>query len=227
MPLRTKPAPPTVVLLVRHGLTPTTGKELPEHGAGPALCEQGRRQAAEAAQYISGWRPALPPVAALYSSPMVRALETASAIGKAIDLAPVERAELVDCDTGEWAGQPLKQLARKPEWATVSHTPSGFRFPGGESITEMHSRVVGAIRGFAADHPGKCVIVVSHADPIKAVLADALGMHIDLFQRVVVGPASVSAVTYGQAAPSVTLLNWTGPSGRATVKTEPGESPRR
>ena len=68
---------------------------------------------------------------------------------------------------------------------------------------------------------------MSHADPIKAVLADALGMHIDLFQRVVVGPASVSAVTYGQAAPSVTLLNWTGPSGRATVKTEPGESPRR
>jgi len=224
MPLRPKPLPPTVVVLVRHALTPTTGKELPERGAGPSLSEQGRRQAEEAARRISSWRATLPPLTAIYSSPMARALETAAAIGAVNDLVPVEMTGLVDCDTGDWAGQALKDLARKPEWTTVMHYPSGFCFPGGESIAEMHSRVVGTVRGVIAAHPGRCAVVVSHAEPIKAVLADALGVHLDLFQRFVVAPASVSAINYAHAGPSVMLVNWTGPSGQVADKRRPSTS---
>jgi probable phosphomutase (TIGR03848 family) len=203
------------VVLVRHGLTPTTGKELPEPGPGPSLTEQGRKQAEEAGRYIAEWRGALPPIVALFSSPLVRTVETAGIVGKALDLVPVERRGLVDCDAGEWAGSDLKQLAKKPEWSTVQHYPSGFRFPGGESIAEMQSRVVGAVKELVVAHPGRAVVVVSHADPIKAVLADALGVHLDLFQRIQVAPASVSAVSYSDAGPGVMLTNWTSFSSPA------------
>jgi probable phosphoglycerate mutase len=188
---------------------------MPVAGLGPSLSEEGRRQAEEAARYLSGRRSALPPIGVLYSSPLTRTLETAVLLGKALDVAPVEVPSLVDCDTGEWAGLPLKQLAKKLEWPVVVHHPSSFSFPGGEPIAEMASRVVRAVRELARAHPGQSVVVVSHADPIKAVLADALGLHLDLFQRIMVAPASVSTVTYSLAGPSVELLNWTGPAPRS------------
>ena len=221
--MRRKPPPPTVVLLVRHGLTPTTGKEMPEAGPGPSLTDEGRRQVEEAARHVLEWRPNLPPLGALYSSPLQRTRETASILGKTLDLELVEKPGLADCDAGEWAGTALKQLARQPEWATVMHYPSGFRFPGGESILEMQSRVVGTIKELVAAHPGQAVIVASHADPIKAVLADALGLHLDLFQRIVVAPASVSAVSYSTTGPNVLLTNWTRPS-QGAEKAAPGSS---
>jgi probable phosphoglycerate mutase len=133
----------------------------------------------------------------------------------------------MDCDAGDWAGAPLADLAKKPEWATVIHNPSGFRFPGGESIPEMYARVVGTVRAVAARHPGQTVIVVSHADPIKAVLADAMGVHLDLFQRVDVSPASVSAVSYGEPFPTVMLVNRTVPHGPPATGTGVGAATRR
>ncbi|MGH9106889.1 MAG: histidine phosphatase family protein [Acidimicrobiales bacterium] len=224
MPTRPKPPEPTVVLFVRHGLTPTTGKEMPEAGAGPSLSEEGRRQAEDAGRHIADWRPSLPPLGALYTSPLTRARETAAIVGKALDLAPVENRGLADVDAGEWAGTPLKELAKLPEWPTVVHYPSGFRFPGGEHLSQMHGRVVGTVRDLVESHAGQAVVVVSHADPIKAVLADALGAHLDLFQRVVVSPASVSAVSYARAGPSVLLVNWTRPAADAPLpgKLKPG-----
>lgn len=207
-----KPVPPTIVIFVRHGTTPTTGKEMPEPGAGPSLSEEGQRQAEDAARYIQGWRGALPALSTLYHSPLQRTRETAAILGKHLDLSPVEKSGLADCNAGEWAGVPLKQLAKKPEWATVIRYPSGFRFPGGESLTEMQARTVGAVKELVVAHPGQAVIAVSHADPIKAVLADALGLHLDLFQRLVVEPASVSAVSYSATGPTVLLTNWTGPA---------------
>lgn len=203
-----------MLLLVRHGQTPSTGRDLPEAGAGPGLTDEGRRQAEEAAQYIAEWRAALPGLAAIYASPLTRTRETATILGKVLDISPLEHQNLVDCDTGEWAGAPLKDLAKKPEWPTVVNYPSGFRFPGGESIRDMSDRVVGAARTLISRHPGQSLIVVSHADPIKAVVTDALGLHLDLFQRVFVAPASVSAISYGPFSPQVILVNWTGPSGR-------------
>jgi probable phosphomutase (TIGR03848 family) len=213
MPRRPKPPPVTTLLLVRHGQTPSTGRDLPEPGAGPGLTDDGKRQAEEAARYIAEWRSALPALAAIYCSPLTRTRETAAIVGKALDIAPVEHQDLVDCDTGEWAGAALKDLVKKPEWPTVVNYPSGFRFPGGESMKGMSDRIVGAARELVARHPGQTLIIVSHADPIKAIVTDALGLHLDLFQRVFVSPASVSAIAYGDLAPSVMLVNWTGPSG--------------
>ncbi len=226
MPRRPKPLPATVLLLVRHGLTPTTGRELPEPGAGPGLTDQGRRQAEEAAQYITEWRAALPAVAAIYASPLTRTRETAAIIGKVLDIVPVERADLVDCNAGEWAGAPLKDLVKKPEWNAVVHYPSGFRFPGGESIGEMHDRMVGAARELVGLHRGQTLLIVSHSDPIKTVVADALGQHLDMFQRVVIAPASVSAISYGDLSPTVMLVNWTGPSSHLPLKQEPKQGDR-
>ena len=180
-------------------------------GAGPSLTDEGRRQAEEAGRHLVEWRANLPPFGALYSSPLVRTRETASILGKALDLEVVEKPGLADCNAGEWSGTALTQLARKPEWATVMHYPSGFQFPGGESIVEMHSRVVGTVKELAAAHSGQAVVLASHADPIKAVLADALGLHLDLFQRIMVSPASISAVSYSATGPSVLLTNWTRP----------------
>lgn len=209
--------------MVRHGLTPTTGKDMPAPGAGPNLSDEGWRQAGQAADHIGAWRGALPTLAALYSSPLSRTKETASVLSKALGLPVTEEPRLVDCDAGEWAGVPLKELAKKPEWATVVNYPSGFRFPGGESIAEMYARVVGTVRALVARHPGQTVVVVSHADPIKAVLADAMGVHLDLFQRVNVSPASVSAISYAEPFPSVMLVNWTVPGTRRPK--EPATAP--
>jgi broad specificity phosphatase PhoE len=197
---------------------------MPEAGAGPPLCDEGRRQAEEAGRHIAEWRGTLPPLVALYGSPLARTRETATIIGKVLDLALVEKPGLVDCNAGEWAGTPLKQLAKKPEWATVAHYPSGFRFPGGESIAEMQSRVVNTIKELVEAHPGQAAVVVSHADPIKATVADALGMHLDLFQRIAISPASVSAVSYSRAGPTVTLINWVGAAGQVPAKAAPGLS---
>ncbi len=200
-----------MVVLVRHGVTPTTGRELPEAGPGPALTGTGRSQAQAAAEHICAWRPSLPALEAVYASPMLRAAETAGIVAGALGLSVTTEGDLADCDTGEWAGGDLRQLSRKPEWQEVVRHPSGFRFPGGETMAGMSSRVLGAVRGLAARHAGQAVVAVSHADPIKAVLADALGMHLDLFQRVVVSPASVSAVSYTPEGPTVMFANWSPP----------------
>jgi probable phosphoglycerate mutase len=214
-----------VVVLVRHGLTPTTGKDMPAPGAGPNLSDEGWKQAGQAADHICAWRATLPPVGALYSSPLSRTKETASVIATALGLPVVEEPALMDCDAGEWAGVPLTELAKKPEWATVVHNPSGFRFPAGESIPEMYARVVGTVRALAARHPGQAIVVVSHADPIKAVLADAMGVHLDLFQRVNISPASVSAINYGEPFPNVMLVNWTVPVGQRPEEAAAGAGP--
>ena len=222
MPRRPKPAPPTLLVLVRHGLTPTTGKELPERGLGPSLTEEGLSQAEQAALHIVARRQHWPPIAGIYSSPLQRTRETAAVVAKALNLEVREMAELVDCDAGDWAGQELKQLAKNPEWATVVHHPSDFCFPGGEALSAMAARTVGAAKKLAGMHKGATVIAVSHADPIKAVLADALGMHLDMFQRVLVSPASVSVVSYSPDGTCVVEANWTGAPVRKQGQGAPG-----
>jgi broad specificity phosphatase PhoE len=184
---------------------------MPERGPGPSLSDEGRAQAEQAAHHIASWLAQWPAIAALYSSPLRRTRETAGILAKHLDRQVLEVPELADCDTGDWAGQELKQLAKKPEWATVVHHPSDFCFPGGETLAGMASRVVGAAKRLAGAHPGSTVVAVSHADPIKAVLADALGMHLDMFQRVLVSPASVSVVSYSSSGARVLEANWTGP----------------
>jgi broad specificity phosphatase PhoE len=117
---------------------------------------------------------------------------------------------LIECDFGEWTGGELKRLSKLPEWATVQRYPSGFRFPGGESFSEMQARMVETVAGLRSRHEGETIIAVSHADPIKALVAHALGTHLDLFQRIVISPCSVTAISYGPTGPAVLTVNSTG-----------------
>ncbi len=198
--------PFTTVLLVRHGQTPTTGKVLPGRAKGLSLADEGRQQADVAAERIA----ALPRVDAVYSSPLERARQTAAPIAKVRDLKVVVDRGLTECDFGEWTGAELKRLMKLPEWQTVQRAPSTFRFPGGESFTEMQTRMVTALDRLRAAHVGGTIVCVSHADTIKAAVAHALGTHIDLFQRIVVSPASVTAITWGPGGPAVLAVNSTG-----------------
>jgi probable phosphoglycerate mutase len=209
---RTKtPGPPstgTLVLLVRHGQTPTTGKVLPGRAPGLHLADVGREQAQRAAQRIAE----LKTVDAIYASPLERARETAAPIGAARGLKVQIDKGLLECDFGDWTGAELKKLMKLPEWGTVQRAPSTFRFPNGESFTEMQTRMVSAIDRLRAKHPGGVVVMVSHADPIKAAVAHAMGTHIDLFQRIVIGTCSITAIAYGMGAPIVLTVNSTGGS---------------
>lgn len=202
---------PTTVLLVRHGQTPTTGKVLPGRAKGLHLADEGHRQAQVAADRIAelGQKGR---VDAVYSSPLERAKETAAPISKALGLRTKVDRGLFECDFGDWTGKELKKLSKLPEWQTVQRAPSTFRFPNGESFTEMQTRMVSALDRLRQQHPGGTIVCVSHADTIKAAVAHALGTHIDLFQRIVISPASVSALTWHAGGPIVLAVNSTGRS---------------
>jgi probable phosphomutase (TIGR03848 family) len=202
MPARAASAS-TLVLLVRHAVTPTTGKILPGRARGLHLSDEGRRQAAATAKRLA----ALSAVAALYSSPLARARETAAAIGRARGLAVRLERGLLESDIGAWTGAAIKRLARRPEWAVVQRHPAGFRFPGGESFVEMQGRVDAAVRRLVARHRGRTIVVVSHADPIRVLLAHVLGVPLDLFQRIAVAPASISAVVFRPDGVTVLTMN--------------------
>jgi probable phosphoglycerate mutase len=195
-----------LVLLVRHGQTPTTGATLPGRAPGLHLADHGQAQAKGAADRIAR----LKNVAAVYASPLERTRETASPIAKARGLRVRADRGLLECDFGQWTGADLKDLRKLPEWKAVQQYPSGFRFPGGESFAEMQLRITTAIARLCAVHPGGTVVAVSHADPIKAAVAAAMGTHLDLFQRIVVSPCSITAIAYTSGGPIVLAVNSTG-----------------
>ena len=154
------------------------------------------------------------PVAALVSSPLERCKQTAKAIAAAhpTRLRVASERGLSECDYGDWQGRPIKDLAKDPLWKTVQTQPSAATFPGGESMVTMQSRAVGAVRRLdatvEAEHgAGSVWVAVSHGDIIKSILADALGMHLDLFQRIHVDPASVSIISYTSTRPYVLASN--------------------
>lgn len=200
------PAPQaTLLLLVRHGQTPTTGTVLPGRAGGLHLSDQGRAQAKRVAERLAGLS-----VSAIYSSPLERTRETAEPTAARTGLEVKENAGLIECDFGAWTGAALAELAALPQWQTVQHSPSVFRFPSGESFTQMQARIVGSLEALCTAHAGGVVVCFSHADPIKAAVAHALGTHLDLFQRIVISPGSVSAISFleGQA-PAVLMVNST------------------
>jgi len=192
---------------VRHGTTPTTGKRLPGRAAGLHLSEKGQGQAALAAERIA----ALPKApTAVYASPLERARETAAPIARVLGLRVRTVPGLVEVDVGDWTEKPLSRLYRAREWPTVQRWPGGFRFPGGESFAEMSVRSMDAVLGLVAEHPGETIVAVSHADPIKAIVAAAAGVPIDLMQRLVVSPCSISALLFTAGGPVVLCVNSTG-----------------
>lgn len=211
----------TVILFLRHGKTPTTGSVLPGRARGLHLSDEGQAQAADAARRIE----AVASVSAVYCSPLERTRETAAPIARAFGLrARIERG-LLECDFGDWTGAELKKLMKLPEWTTVQRYPSGFTFPGGESFSDMQARMSDTVTRLCDRHPGETIVAVSHADTIKAVVASALGTHLDLFQRIMIAPCSVTAVAYGPTGPAVLAVNATATIGELR-KPEPKPGPK-
>lgn len=191
------------MLFVRHGQTATTGTTLPGRAPGLHLSDAGLAQAAKVAERIAG----LPRIDAIYASPLERTRETAAPIAKGRKLRVRIERGLLECDFGTWTGKRLKDLSKKPEWATVQRYPSGFRFPEGESFADMQTRMIDTVNRLAGQHRGEVIVCVSHADPIKAAVAAAVGTHLDLFQRIVISPCSVTTVVYANGGPLVLAVN--------------------
>jgi probable phosphomutase (TIGR03848 family) len=199
----------TTVLLVRHGLTGLTGPVLAGHSPGVDLNDRGREQAAALADRLRPVR-----LAAIVTSPLARCMQTAAALAAGRDgLAPQQDERLTEVRYGDWTGRPLKELTRDPLWKVVQQHPSNAVFPGpeGEPLAHTQIRAVAAVRDWNARlGPDATWLACSHGDVIKALLADALGMHLDLFQRIVVEPCSVSVVRYTDLRPFVLRVNDTG-----------------
>ena len=149
-------------------------------------------------------------VSAVYASPMERTQETAKPIAKTLNLRVRTLQGLNECDFGDWTGRRLRDLSKLKSWSTIQKQPSSFRFPNGESFTEMQNRMLKTVDKILERHSGETVVCVSHADPIKAILASAVGTPLDLFQRILVGPCSASVVLYTKERPLVLTLNSNG-----------------
>jgi probable phosphomutase (TIGR03848 family) len=197
----------TTILLVRHGATATTGSILPGRAPGLHLSEQGHVQAGALAERLKEM-PRKP--AAIYVSPLERAKETALPLAKALRLRPVVERGLLECDFGTWTGKKLSTLSRRVEWRAVQNAPSTFRFPEGESFGEMQQRIWSTLERLAKRHRNRTIVVVSHADPIKAAVTYAQGVPLDLFQRTVISTCSLSAIAFTDATPIVLCVNNTG-----------------
>lgn len=185
----------TNIVLIRHGRSSANAEGiLAGRADGVELDDEGRRQAGELGELLAGVE-----IAATYRSPILRCEQTATAMGAA-DAVVLEG--LTECDYGEWTNRPLGELAGEQLWLQVQQSPSQVRFPGGESMAEMRQRAVAAIADIVARHEdGQNVAVISHGDPIKAILSHALAQDFDDFQRLNVAPASVSIVSYPSDRP--------------------------
>jgi probable phosphomutase (TIGR03848 family) len=216
----------STVLLVRHGLTAMTGPVLAGRTPGVHLDERGRTQAGELAARIAAL-----PVTAVVTSPLERCVETAEAVraaqidaGRTPEWAIDDR--LIEAGYGDWTGRQIKELTKDPLWKVVQAQPSAVRFPGGESLPEMAARAIAAVRDWDQRlGPDAVWVACGHGDIIKAVVADALGLHLDQFQRVVVDPCSVSVVRYTETRPYVLRTNDVG--GDLSAFAPPAKRSRR
>jgi probable phosphomutase (TIGR03848 family) len=219
----------TTVLLVRHGLTASTGQVLTGWMPGIGLDDRGLAQAKSLAERL-----APVPLAAIITSPLDRCQQTAEAIAatRGVDVRVDER--VGECRYGDWTGRELKELAKDPLWPVVQAHPSAVRFPGpdGEALAETQHRAVAAIRDWNRELGADATYAVcSHGDVIKAIVADALGQHLDMFQRIQVDPCSLTVIRYTPLRPFVVRVNDTGggvedlvPRPAEAGKAELGES---
>jgi probable phosphomutase (TIGR03848 family) len=203
------------VLLLRHGRTASNAAGALAGRSAVELDETGLAQARAVGERLVGI-----PLAAVVSSPLTRCLQTlATALP---DLTPTIEPDLIECGYGDWEGRPLKTLAKDPLWRIVQQHPSAVTFPGGESMAAMAARAVAAVRRHdqrvTREHGDAAVwLACTHGDLIKAIVADALGLHLDQFQRIVADPCSVTVIRYTPARPFVLRLNDTGGSLAALV----------
>jgi len=208
-PPETPPEPehpkPTRLVLARHAVTAQTGPMLSGRAPGVDLSDRGREQAKALGERLAGL-----PVTVVYASPIERTTQTAEAVAQHHGLTVQPLPGVIEADYGDWTGGQLSELAKTDLWKTVQRAPSRARFPGGESLAEMQARMVGALETVVERHPGELVVVVSHADPIKAAIAHYTGVHLDLFQRIVVSPASVTVFELSAHGAAMVKCNDTG-----------------
>jgi probable phosphomutase (TIGR03848 family) len=194
-----------LLLLIRHGTTALTATRLVGRTPGVSLDDNGRVQALDLVQRLENV-----PIAALYSSPLERTRETAEPLAAARNLPVRVEDRLVEVDFGEWQGQEYRALQKTDLWKRVQSRPGDARFPAGEAVREAQARVVAAVEGLLHDHPSETVAAFSHSDLIKLAVAHYTGVHIDLFQRLSISPASVTALWLGGGMPRLVNLNDTG-----------------
>jgi len=195
----------TTILLVRHAHTDAAGKRLMGWTPGVHLNERGRTEAARLAERLQAT-----PVGAIYSSPLERCRETAAPLAKARGLPVRIRRALTEVGYGDWTGWSISSLRRTKLWRQVMLAPSTVRFPGGESLLEVQERAISEVLRIAQAHPRDVVVVLSHADVIRLLVAHLAGMHADHLQRLVVDTASVSVVALGDGIPRLLRVNDTG-----------------
>lgn len=195
----------TTLLLVRHGHTDAAGKRLTGRAPGVHLNELGRRQAERLVERLEGVR-----IDAIVSSPLERCRETAAPLAKARGRAVDVGRAWIEVGYGEWTGRSISQLRRTKLWRRVMFAPSNVRFPGGESLLEVQGRAVDATLDIAARHARGTVLVVSHADVIRLLVAHLAGMHADHLQRLSIDTASITAVSISDGFPRLLTVNDTG-----------------
>jgi probable phosphoglycerate mutase len=194
------------LLLIRHALNDWVGQRLAGWTPDVHLNEEGRAQAAALAERLAGVS-----LAAVYSSPLERTLETAQPLARAHSLEVQVREGLGETQYGDWTGRSLEELKDEKLWPVVQVYPGGARFPGGESMRETQARIVAELDAIRDAHPGQTVAIVSHSDPIKMAAAHYVGLALDLFQRLVISPASVTAFVFTLYGPRLVCLNHAGP----------------
>jgi probable phosphomutase (TIGR03848 family) len=192
------------LLLIRHALNDWVGEKLAGWTPDVHLNEQGREQAAALAERL-----AAVPLAAIYSSPLERTVETATPLAKVHGLEVHLRDRLGETHFGDWTGRRLAELKEEELWPVVQVYPGGARFPGGESLREVQARLVAELDAIRDAHPDQTVAVVSHSDPIKLAVAHYLGLPLDLFQRLAISPASVTAFAFNRFGPHLVVMNHT------------------
>lgn len=192
----------TTILLLRHATTPATGKRLGGWTPGVHLDKKGVQAAETVAAGLAGL-----PIAAVYSSPLERTRETAQPVAKQHGLKLKLRRDLGEVEYGTWTNKPLGQLRKRALWGPIEQVPSRVTFPDGESIRAAQFRIVTFLESLVQTHPNDTVVCCSHADMIKAALAQYLGMPLDMFQRLNVEPASVSVLHLGPHTQSVSHIN--------------------
>lgn len=191
------------VLLIRHGENEwTESHKLAGRTPGVRLNDYGRLQAEALGQRLAQVK-----LSAIYASPLERTVETAETIAGHHQLKVTKRAGLVEVDYGEWTGEAIKTLAKKKSWPIIQFYPSGAGFPGGETMYHMQARMVQEINKLVGKHPGQTIAVVGHADLIKAAVAHYLGVHFDLFQRIVISTASITTITFTPMGPRIVTVN--------------------
>lgn len=195
----------TKFLLIRHATTDSVGKRLSGRLAGINLNENGRMQADELAEQLKGLS-----ITAIYSSPLERTMQTADAISNVLGLKPVVCEDFLEINFGEWTNLTFQELDSEPQFKRFNSFRSFTRVPGGESMLEAQLRMVKGIEELCINHPDETVIIVSHSDLIKATVAYYSGIHLDMFQRIEISPASVSIIEIGKDYAVIQLVNYTG-----------------